>query len=388
MRRIKYLLPILVLLIFIISVSSKCLFRTKAQRVSEDSLVTITITAVGDFMCHLPQVDYARVSGDSFNFSPEFNTIKPYIENSDFAFGNLETVTAGGKLKYSGYPAFNSPDYFIKAIKESGFKMLVTSNNHAFDRGEIGILRTISVLKNYELSYDGTFTSERDRDSIRIFDLKGIKAAFLAYTYGVNGNYIPKGKAYLINIIDTTLIKGDITEARKEGADIVVVYFHFGTQYKRTPDEYQKQVVDRTIKYGADIIIGSHPHVIEPAVYFKANNAKLDTGFAAYSLGNFVSNQRWRYADAGVILKIFLTKNIRTDEIYISKVSYLPTWVFKGRKDNKDEFEVMPAQEAFGGNSPKFLTSDDISKMKQAFEDTKEVMTKFTDRVQIDSLGR
>jgi len=388
MRQIKYLFPILVVLVIIFTVSTKGIFNKSKKDTEKDSLVTISISAVGDIMCHSPQFDYARVRADSFDFNPEFSHVKSYLLNSDIVFGNLETVAAGNTFKYSGYPAFNSPDDFIRAIKESGFTMLVTANNHAFDRGARGVLRTISVIKNSGLNYDGTFTSERDRDSIRIFEIKGIRAAFLAYTYGVNGNYIPKGKAYLINIIDTTLIKHDIASAREKGAEIVLVYFHFGTQYKRGIDEFQNQIVEKTIKYGADIIIGSHPHVVEPVVFYKANNSKLDTGFAAYSLGNFVSNQRWRYADAGLILKIYLTKNLRTKTIYINKVSYLPTWVFKGRVGNKDEFEVLPSQLSFKREYPKFLTLDDIRKMKEAFEDTKEVMTKYTDKIEIDSIGK
>ena len=388
MRNKKFLLLPFVLLILIVTVKSKSIFNNYEKKIEKDSLVTISISAVGDLMCHSPKFDYARVSADSFNFNPEFDSIKPYLEKTDFLFGNLETVTAGKSFKYSGYPAFNSPDSFIRAIKASGFTMLITSNNHALDRGANGVLRTISVIKNSGLNYNGTFTSESDRDSIRIFDLKGIKVAFLAYTYGVNGNYIPKGKSYLINLIDTTLIKEDIISARKIGADIVLVYFHFGTQYKRTPDEFQKQIVDKTIQYGADIIIGSHPHVIEPAEFFKTNNAKLDTGFVAYSLGNFVSNQRWRYADAGMILKIFLSKNIRTDSIFINKVTYLPTWVFKGKINNKDEFNILPAQEAFEQSCPSFLSDEDKRKMEQAFDDTRETMTKYSGKLRIENIQR
>ncbi len=385
MRKKKLLFIPLVLLIFIITVKSKSFFNPHGNKIEKDSLVTISISAVGDLMCHSPQFQYARVNADSFDFNPEFNYIKQYLINSDFVFGNLETVAAGKSFNYSGYPAFNSPDDFIKAIRAAGFTMLVTSNNHAFDRGANGVLRTISVIKKTGLDYDGTFSSQRDRDSIRIFNLKGIKVAFLAYTYGVNGNYIPKGKSYLINLIDTTLIKHDINSARKAGTDIVLVYFHFGTQYKRSPDEFQKQIVDKTIKYGADIIIGSHPHVIEPAAFFKTQDAKLDTGFVAYSLGNFVSNQRWRYADAGVILKIFLTKNIKTDSIFINKVTYLPTWVFKGLVNGKNEFNVLPAQDAFEQDCPSFLSQGDKLKMQQAFEDTRETMNTFSTRIEIDS---
>ncbi len=385
MQKKKFLFVPLIIFIFVVTVKSKGIFNQHQKEIEKDSLVTISISVVGDLMCHSPQFEYARVNADSFNFNPEFDSIKPYLKSSDFVFGNLETVAAGTTKNYSGYPAFNTPDDFIRAIQAAGFTMLMTSNNHAFDRGANGVLRTISVIKNSGLDYDGTFTSERDRDSIRIFNLKGIKVAFLAYTYGVNMNNVPKAKSYLINLIDTTLIKRDIDAARNDGDEVVLVYYHFGTQYRRMPDEFQKQIVDKTIQYGADIIIGSHPHVIEPVNFFKTNHAKLDSGFVAYSLGNFVSNQRWRYADGGMVLKIFLTKNFKTDSIFISKVAYLPTWVFKGIVNGKNEFIILPAQEASKQDYPSFLTSNDRQKMEQAFEDTKEMMTRSSGRVQIDS---
>ena len=351
-----------------------------------DSAVTISISAVGDLMCHSPQYDYARVNADSFNFNPTFSLIKQYFQNSDFTFGNLETVTAGKSKEYSGYPLFNAPDSFVSAIKSAGFNLVTTSNNHALDRGEYGLLRTISVIKKNGLNYTGTYTSQRDRDSIRTFNIKGIKLALLAYSYGANGNYIPKGKSYLINLIDTIHIRNDIKSARQNGAEIVLVYFHFGTEYKRFPNDYQITIVNKTISYGADIIIGGHPHVIEPAAYFKTNNAKLGTGFVAYSMGNFISNQRWRYSDAGVILKIFLKKNFNTGTITISKVTFLPTWVFKGKILNKDEFEILPAPDTLNQVYKSDMTNEDKKNMLQAFDDTKNILTKYTDQMSLENI--
>lgn len=353
---------------------------------SKDSLVTITITAVGDLMCHSGEYDYARVSPDSFNFNPFFRFVKPYLQSSDFTFGNLETVLAGKEKGYSGYPHFNSPSQFLAPLKNIGFDLITTANNHALDKGQTGLLRTIEELKKYNLNYDGTFNSQRDRDSIRIYDIKGIKTAFLAYTYGTNGNPIPNGENYLINIIDTTLIKSDIKTARKIGAEIVLVYFHFGTQYDHNPDNYQNLIVKKTIEYGADIIIGGHPHVIQPVNYFKTINGKLDTGFVDYSVGNFISNQRWRYSDAGILLTLHITKNFISDSIYISRVTYLPTWVYKGPTNQGNEYLILPAQLSSADSSLSFLTESDKFKMEQAFDDTKNILTKYTKKVFIQAL--
>jgi poly-gamma-glutamate capsule biosynthesis protein CapA/YwtB (metallophosphatase superfamily) len=346
-------------------------------QVKSDSSVSITISAVGDLMCHSVQFQYAETQKDTFNFDPVYRIVKPYLSIADFTVGNLETVVAGKAKRYSGYPLFNSPDEYINALKIAGFDLLFTANNHALDRGEYGVLRTIEIINKNKINYDGTFVSQRDRDSIRIFNIKGIKVAFLAYTYGTNGNIVPKEKPYLINKIDFNLIQKDIQEAKIKNSDVVLVYFHFGTEYKREPDNYQKIVVDSTIKYGADIIIGSHPHVIEPMKMFKTNNGSLDSGLVAYSLGNFFTNQRWRYSDCGMILNISITKNYKTDKIFISKIDYIPTWTYKGKIDSKREYVVIPSQTYMLNDIFSHISKADFQKMIQSFNDTKEILEKY-----------
>jgi poly-gamma-glutamate synthesis protein (capsule biosynthesis protein) len=329
------------------------------------------------------QYNYARVEDDSFDFNPVYREVRKYFINSDFVFGNLETVTAGRKKGYSGYPFFNTPDDFIPALKNAGFDLLTTCNNHSLDQGEKGLLRTIEVLKKSGLNYNGTFTSKRDRDSIRVFNLKGIKIAFLAYTYGTNGNPIPKEKSYLINLIDFGLIEEDIKEARLKGAEIVLVHYHYGEEYTREPVNSQEEIVRKTINLGTDLIIGGHPHVLQPADYFKTVNAKLDSGFVIYSMGNFISNQRWRYSDAGVILNITLTKDFRNDSILISKTEYIPTWVFKGRTDKGPEYILLPSLPGYRSSVSHFLSGADMNSLKQSFEDCREILTKYTRRIKL-----
>jgi poly-gamma-glutamate capsule biosynthesis protein CapA/YwtB (metallophosphatase superfamily) len=386
-KRLPIKLLLIISSVLIAFVNSSNYKAAPIKNISPDSLVTISISGVGDLMCHSIESNYARVSADSFNFNPFFDSIKEFIKKPDFAFGNLETVTAGKSVGLSGYPLFNSPDEFISAIKYAGFKLISTANNHAFDQGEMGVLRTIRELKKNHLCYNGTFISQADRDSIRIFDIKGIKLAFLAYTYGINGNRIPSGKSYLINIIDTNLISQDIAKARMENADVIILHFHFGIEYKRMPVEYQKKIVEASIRDGADIIIGGHPHVIEPVDYFKTTNPNFDTGFVAYSLGNFISNQRWRYSDAGVILTLNITKNFSTNTVHISKVKFLSTWVFKGKTSSGEQYIILPSQLAFSHNVPKYLTRQDLFKMSQAFQDTKSILCKFTNKISPEKIS-
>jgi poly-gamma-glutamate synthesis protein (capsule biosynthesis protein) len=348
----------------------------------EDSVLTATLCFVGDLMCHSTQFNYAKVDADSFDFTGVYREVKPYLYKPDLTIGNLETVIAGKNKGYSGYPYFNAPDDFVYSLKDAGFDLLVTANNHALDQGWEGVERTIDVINDYKIHRTGTFISQEDRDSVRIFLVNSIKIAILAYSENTNGLPIPKGKDFVINLIDEELIKRDISKARELNVDIVLVHLHYGPEYNREPNDYQKEIVQKIIELGADIIIGGHPHVIQPVDFFKTNNTKLDSGFVAYSMGNFISNQRWRYSDAGVILNIQISKNKFTDSVNIGDITYLPTWVFKGNTEKGREYIILPAQ-IDEDSSFTFLSRGDRNLMNEAFEDTKEIITKYKSDIRL-----
>lgn len=376
------IITISILSFFVFNSPSTIRFVESNSIINPDNSITISISVVGDLMCHGPQFEYAKVGKDSFDFSPVYRNVKKYLESSDFTFGNLETVTAGKESGgYTGYPFFNTPSAYITALKDVGFDLLVTANNHSLDRGEKGIIRTINEINSRNLKYVGTYTSQRDRDSIRIFDVKGIKIAVLAYSYGTNGNPIPKGKNYLINLIDYELIGKDIQSAKARGTELVVIHLHFGEEYQREPVQFQNDVVNKTIELGADIIIGGHPHVLQPFNFYKTNNAKLDSGFVAYSMGNFFSNQRDRYKDAGMILTLNIKKDFVNNKIEITEVKYLPTWVFKGNTTKGKEYLIMPSTNIT--DTTISLTKIENEKMNQAFNDTRYIITKYTNNVKL-----
>lgn len=347
----------------------------------DSSNVTITLSVVGDIMCHAPQFEYSRVSKDSFDFNPAFRYITEYLSTSDFTFGNLETVTAGKEEKYSGYPMFNSPSSLLDALKNAGFDLLTTSNNHSLDKGERGIRKTIAELKNRSINYVGTYLNQADRDSIRIFDIKGISIAFLTYSYGTNGNPIPKGKSYLINLIDVDLVRRDIEKAKSLKPDLILVHYHFGEEYQREPNSFQRMVVDSTVKMGADIIIGGHPHVLQPFQFIKSDQSILDSVFVAYSLGNFISNQRKRYTDAGGILTITLRKNVLNNTVKIINLEFTPTWIFKGYTGIRNEFIIIPSIAASNDTLFSFLNKNHRLKLVESIEDAKQVLPKYNTRV-------
>ncbi|HHG85917.1 MAG TPA: CapA family protein [Bacteroidetes bacterium] len=342
-----------------------------------DSFRVARISAVGDLMVHSTQYNYARINADSFDFRPCFAEVEPYLAGADFTIGNFETVLAGKRVPYNGYPAFNTPDDFLDALQGAGFDFLVTSNNHSMDQGEKGVLRTLDLLDQYGFAHTGTYRSPADRDSIRVVNLNGIRMAIVNFTYGTNGNSVPKAKPWLVNQIDTALVRQDLAAAAALNPDLVMAFFHFGLENQHVPNAAQKQVVKHAIKHGADIILGAHPHMIQPVEFFKATGGRLDSGFVAWSLGNFISNQYWRYTDAGLILNLEITQNLIQDSIYISEASYLPTWVFRGRHPKKKIHVILPAEKGLQDSSYFYINDTSQNKMKEAFEDTQKYLNKY-----------
>ncbi|MFI5236347.1 MAG: CapA family protein [Ignavibacteriales bacterium] len=382
---------IFAIITFIVTVTFQYYFfkpteiEKNSTTVFKDSVLSATLCFVGDLMCHSTQFNYAKVGADSFDFKGVYREVREYLSTPDLTIGNLETVIAGEGKGYSGYPYFNAPDDFVYALKKAGFDLLITANNHALDQGWNGVTRTIEVINQNNVHRTGTFTSQEDRDSLRIFLVNSIKIAFLAYTENTNGLPMPKGKDFVINLIDENLIRKDIRKAREKNVDVVLVHLHYGPEYNREPSEYQKEIVSKIIALGADIIIGGHPHVIQPFHYFKTNNTKMDSGFIAYSMGNFISNQRWRYSDAGIILNMQISKNRFTDSVYIRNVDYLPTWVFKGETEKGREYIILPSQISDTDSVYTFLTDEDRKLMNEAFDDTKEIITKYNSNFELIS---
>lgn len=347
-----------------------------------DTFATITISIVGDLMSHQSQINNAKVNDSTYDYHPSFAVIKPYLSAADFTIGNLETTFAGPNQDYTGYPGFNTPDAFAEALKDAGFDMLVTANNHSTDTRDKGLLRTLDILEKYSVAHTGTYRTQHDRDSIRVYNLKGIKLAVLNYTYGVNGS-LPT-EPYMLNLIDTALIRQDIGAARAKGSDIVLVYYHYGLENEAEPTKKQIGQVEFAKNAGADIVIGAHSHVLSQMEFYKADSsARVDSGFVAWGLGNFISNQYWRYTDAGLILDITIEKNKITDSVYLTTASYLPTWVYRARSPLMKHHVVLPAQWSELDSLPAYLTSDQVLLMKQALEDTKQLIGKQDKRLTI-----
>jgi len=375
------------LLITSIFLFSLQIFSKGGNKPLNNPISTIEFSFVGDIMCHSTQFKFAKV-GDSYNFKPVYREIKPYFDNSDVVVGNLETVIEAKGFNYSGYPAFNTPKEFLEGLKYAGFDILTTANNHSFDVNEKGVLSTIKQIGNYGMKNVGSYSSKSKRDSVVIFEKNGIKYAVLSYTYGVNLYQIPQNKSYLVNRIDESIIKNDIKNYRKNGAEIIIVSFHFGVEYALKPNSYQTDIVKKTIDLGADIIIGAHPHSLQPIQYFNSSKSKLGKVLVAYSLGNFISNQRWRYSDGGAVFNFTVEKNNLDGTISLAGVRYLPIWVFKGNTKNGSEYIVLPTEVAKRESSLDYLSKDDLKLMNECSNDTHSILNGYLANIDIDSVSK
>lgn len=339
--------------------------------------VEITIATVGDLMCAGHQFRLAETGAGEYDFFPSYQAVRPLLDGADLTLGNLETNLAGEEQGFRGFPRFNTPDEYAAPLREAGFDVLFTSNNHAMDNGEGGVRRTIRILDELGLGHTGSFADTSDRDSVRIVDVRGIKIALLSYTSTTNGIGVPRGKDYLVNYIHFPRMRKDIQRARLRGADVVLTYFHFGTEYSHDPNWWQETVVAEAIANGADIILGSHPHVVQPVRFFKTQNARLDSGIVCFSLGNFLANEYRKGGDAGVLMNLRLKRDGATNAIRLSGVDFVPTWTYRGTHPAMRRHVVLPAEWGYGGGVElAYLTDAAKAEMRRAFEETREVITR------------
>ncbi|MBQ7543627.1 MAG: CapA family protein [Synergistaceae bacterium] len=263
---------------------------------------------IGDIMVHDQQLDAAR-SGDTYNFAPSFRRIKPLLEDA-FLVGNLETVfagtvsPAGKKMKYAGFPFFNTPDVFTEILREWKIDLLTLANNHIFDRGAAGARRTVQVLDSADLSWVGLGLDDVPSNDAVVLENGGIRAAFINHTYG--SNEWPKSSDVHLNVISSSDITASMARAKALSPDVIIALFHWGNEYHFTPNIHQKRAADTAFEEGATLIVGTHPHVLQPVEVRVSSN---DVKAVAWSLGNFVSFQRTLPRERSMILSAEFVKD-------------------------------------------------------------------------------
>ena len=305
-------------------------------KIPED--ITINMSVIGDIMCHNSQYqDAYNSSSDTYDFSYVFDNVKYYIQTADVAVGNLETTFAGKERGYSNYPTFNTPEALAYNLKDLGIDILSTANNHSLDKGYSGLESTIDFLDDADIPHLGTYKSQEERDTIFYTNVKGMNIAFLSYTYGTNGIPVPSGKEYCINLIDKELIAKDLEKAKEKNPDLICVIMHWGVEYATKQNKTQEELADFLFENGADIILGGHPHVLEPMEKRTITLADGTTkeGFLIYSLGNFISGQTQPNTRDTVILNLQITLKGENKKISIDKATYIPLYMYKGTSNLK-----------------------------------------------------
>lgn len=304
----------------------------------EQKDITFNMSVIGDIMCHNTQyTDAYNSNTDTYDFSYVFKDIKAKIKTADIAVGNLETTFAGKSFGYSSYPTFNTPESLADNLKDLGLDVLTTANNHSLDKGYKGIESTIDYLDKADISHTGTFKSEEDQNKILIKNVKDVKIAFLSYTYGTNGIKVPTGKDYCINLIDKDLIKKQLELAKAENPDIICVSMHWGIEYQTKQNKEQEALADFLFENGVDIILGSHPHVLQPMEKrtITLEDGSTKDGFVIYSLGNFMSGQVKENTKNSIILDLKITKKAQDGKISIDSVNYTPIYMYKSTAKTK-----------------------------------------------------
>lgn len=303
------------------------------------SMKEISISSIGDVLIHQP-VYIDAWTGSGYNFTPMLEKVKPYLSAATITIANQESMIGGEEFGLSSYPTFNSPVEIGAALKEVGVNAVNLANNHTLDRGEAVIQQAIRHWEQLGITYVGAYKDEEDCQDLRIIETdEGISVALLAYTYGTNGIPVPKGKDYLVNIIDKANMEEEIARA-KEAADVIIMSLHFGNEYERLPNDFQKSLVQFAADQGVHAVIGHHPHVLQPADWIEGEEG--NETLVIYSLGNFLSNQQTLYQRIGGIFTFTVKKTTFGDkeEIEIHSPTLLPTYV--KFRSNWSDYEVVP----------------------------------------------
>ena len=340
------------------------------EAVSAPDSTSVTLLFAGDIMQHTPQITAAwDADSSSYNYKPCFSYVKPIISSMDIAIANLEVTLAGEP--FAGYPQFSAPDELAVAVKDAGFDVLATANNHSCDRGNSGILRTIYVLDSLGIPRTGTFKDSADMQNNHplIVSKNDITIALFNYTYGTNG--LPFYAPTIVNLIDTARIIDDLGKINRNQVDFVVVFFHWGNEYQSQPAKIQTDLAEFTRKQGADVVIGSHPHVLQRMEYDAPSDSLPSGQLTVYSLGNYVSNQRDRYRDGGAMVSFTLTKTWNKKTVI--QPQYHLTWVYTPYENGRKQYYILPVTQFENDTT---MDSVSQSKMTQFSKDSRELYGK------------
>lgn len=361
-----------------------------------------TVVNTGDILIHNPVLAGAKTSTGDYDFSGLFSPVADYFKKADFAVANLELSLGGTESgAYNGYPAFNTPDSVVDALTSAGIDMLLTANNHCYDTGLFGLQRTVQVLKQKKVAYTGTRELDTEPKYL-IQDVNGIKIGIMCYTYctspaegriAINGATVKSEANSLINTFSYDNLDAFYTEAEamlslieQKGADCTVFYMHWGDEYRLTANEYQKSMAQRLCNMGVDVIVGSHPHVIEPIDLLQSEGGDHQT-VCLYSIGNGVSNQRREelnnngHTEDGMLFYYTFDK-YSDGTTALSSVDIIPTWVEKTGARYNAKYKVYAIESEDFAEKHYSLSQTNAALTKESYNRTKAIVKEGLDRCQ------
>ncbi len=366
-QKIRRLVLLMFVIVVALGVASLALFKPGGEdgpdgkKVGTQKETTIVVSSAGDIILHDPfLVSSEYKTGDGYDYKSCFKFIRDYYESADFMVVNLETTLAGKEKGYAGYPAFNSPDEIASDLTECGVDLMLLANNHIYDTGKSGFLRTSQFLEDKGILHTGARNSDDDKPYF-IKEIKGIKLGIINYTYetpgagkSINANTMDSSVAGYLNSFDPENLdkfyeefKKRLEEMRSEGAEFIIFYPHWGNEYMTKENSYQHEMSQVLCNMGVDAVIGGHPHVVQPVDMLTSEDGKHKM-FCAYSMGNQLTNQRREYVpmksghtEDGMIVSLEITKN-KEGVVSLTKVSCVPVWV---EKTGKPAYYILAADE-------------------------------------------
>lgn len=341
----------------------------------EPSYQTIRIKAVGDLLYHTPLLAHGKNHGTdgNYDFSRQYALISDFIKDADFAVANFEG-SSNPNYPADGYPMFNTPKDVFGYVKEAGFDLLSTINNHTLDTYLEGLETTIQGIEESGLDNFGSQVDPANR--IKIFDIEGVHVAFLGYTDNFNGmDFLldtPEKEA-MANRLDADLIKADIAEAKQKGADAIIIYPHWGDEYTSKPRPNYVTLARQMIDWGADVVLGNHPHVTQPEEWYETEDGRQ--GYIIYSMGNFISNQTLETlndirTEQSVVVEVAITKEMHSGQTKLEDVTAHPTWMMR----TVDEFggwlhqPVIAKDYMPGGSKSEGLNQEQLNRASKAYQ--------------------
>lgn len=360
---------------------------------SNDNIESCSLVFAGDILLHDDQLKACYdPNTKSYNFDEFFTNVKDYIDSADLAICNSETTFLGQGSSYSGYPAFNSPEEILSSLKKCGFNVLSSAHNHILDQGTKGFTNTVKTIKNNNFDLIGLKENDDDKNYL-IKDVNNIKIGLTNYSYcGKSGenytfNNIPlpsslKNKINLFSMedIDSYIenMKTTIDNMKKDGAEYIIFYIHWGNEYETSPNEKQKYLAQKLNALGVDTIIGSHPHVVQPIESIKNEASEKET-LVCYSLGNFISNQRAETmgnekSEDGLMIKLNIIKD-ENNNVILDSYESEPTWVNKYVDSySKTHYEIIKIKDVLNGDNNEDYSAAVFNKIQNSYNSTNNII--------------